>query len=323
MNRKAGNLHTLRRKGAAHCLRAALALPAAALLLYSCDPPASPPPASREISRVETKKDGSTVTTTPTAEGGELVVTKDPDGREVSRLETRSDKSTITTKTTAGGITKELVIHPSVTAIEDKAFENSGLTSLTIGNGVRRIGNAFANNPQLKTVTIAGTGPVKRNSFRGIFSRSGSSGIELTIQDGITAIADYAFAGNQLTSVSIPPSVTAIGDYAFFSTQLTSLTIGNSVKTIGAEAFALNQLTSLTIPPSVTKVGRGAFYDNLLTKLTIPPSVTAIGDYAFADNQLTRVTLSKALYDARGDAFDANSPGLRFSDHGGRDLGTN
>ena len=342
MNRQAGKLHTLRRESALHfkglgavkrglfCrhrLRSALILPAAALLLYSCDPPVSNPggtqtqhvktksdgstittkptaeggtlavhrnPGGTETQRVETKSDGSSITTTPAAKGGTLVVYKDSTGTETLRVETRSDKSTITTKPTAGGITKELVIHSSLTGIEDKAFENKQLTSLTVGNGVKTIGKqAFAGNPKLKTVTITGTGPVASNAFKGIFSASGSSGIELIIQEGITAIGDEAFQNNKLTSVSIPPSVTAIGEAAFWDNNLTSLTIGNSVKTIGNEAFSYNKLTSVSIPPSVT----------------------AIGEAAFADNKLTSVILAKALYDARGDAFDDNPAGLRFYEY--------
>ena len=233
-------------------------------------------PDGTETQRVETKSDKSTITTTPAAKGGTLAVHKNSSGTETQRVETRSDKSTITTK----GTTKELVLHPSVTAIEDKAFKNNDLTSLTIGNGVKTIGlGIFQNNRQLRTVTITGKGPVESNAFKAVFSASGSLRIELIIEDGITAIGD--------------------------------------------EAFAYNQLTKLTIPSSVTAIGERAFTFNALTKLTIPPSVTAIGERAFSGNKLTSVILSKALYDARGYAFAGNPPGLRFLDHEGRLLGRN
>ena len=253
-------------------------------------------PDGTETQRVETKSDKSTITTTTTAGGGTLAVYKNPDGTETQRVETRTDKSTITTKPSAAGGTKELVIHPSVTVIEDKAFQNNNLTSVTIGNGVKTIGkDAFADNRTLKTVTITGTGAIKNNAFtyedsslltKGIFGESGSSGIELVVEDGITSIGDEAFSKNDLTSV----------------------TIGNSVRTIGFAAFSENKLNALTIPPSVTSIGHAAFVLNKLTSVILP----------------------KVLYDTRGKAFNWNPPGLKFYEYSasapgsrGPELGTN
>ena len=68
----------------------------------------------------------------------------------------------------------------------------------------------------------------------------------------VVGIADYAFAYNQLTSITIPSSVTSIGNSAFSANQLTSVTIPSSVTSIGDWAFGNNQLTSITIPSSVT-----------------------------------------------------------------------
>ena len=303
---------------------------------------------------VHKDKDGNktkSIETTRPAGGGTLVVHKDAEDTETLRVETRSDKSTITTK----GTTKELVIHSSVTAIEDSAFYEKDLTSLTIGNGVKTIGRRAFYGNKLTSLTIGNRVQVIReNAF------TNNRLTSLTIPPSVTWIREAAFANNRLTSVSIGNGVQTIGNTAFRANQLTSLSIGNSVQTIGDNAFADNKLTSLTIPPSVFAIGKQAFYRNNLTSLTIgngvqtiesgafannrltslkignnvqtigeqafanndltsvsiPPSVNIMGRQAFLANKLDEVRLSKKLYDERGDAFKTN-PSPKFRSHKG------
>ena len=98
---------------------------------------------------------------------------------------TNSDGSTITTKSDG---TKHLVIPDLVTSIGKDAFKGKQLTSVSIpaslGGSVDQ--TAFALNSTLKEVTISGTGAIKEDAFKGIFGESGSSGIALVIEDGIT-----------------------------------------------------------------------------------------------------------------------------------------
>jgi hypothetical protein len=123
-----------------------------------------------------------------------------------------------------------------------------------------------------------------------------------------TSIGGYAFASNQLTSVTIPDSVTSIGGAAFNTNQLSSVTIPDSVTSIGGAAFAGNQLSSVTIPDSVTSIADGAFAFNQLTSVTIPVSVTSIGSNAFRGNQLTSVTIPNSVTSIGDTAFSYNQP---------------
>ena len=123
----------------------------------------------------------------------------------------------------------------------------------------------------------------------------------------VTSVGNYAFAFEELTSVSIPDSVTTIGDGAFAYSSLTFVTIPEFVTTIGVDAFAGNALTSITIPEFVTIISEDAFFDNALTEVTIPASVTTIGPWAFALNSLSSVTFLGNAPSDGGSVFYGNS----------------
>ncbi|WP_155808065.1 leucine-rich repeat domain-containing protein, partial [Brevibacillus borstelensis] len=106
------------------------------------------------------------------------------------------------------------------------------------------------------------------------------------IPDSVTNIGTYAFASNQLESVTIPDSVTSLGEGAFRNNRLQSVQIGNGMTIIGNGAFENNQLESVTIPDSVTSLGGWAFRNNRLQSVQIGNGVTNIGTSAFAINPL-------------------------------------
>ena len=225
-----------------------------------------------------------------------------------SILTTMRDKSTITTKTTGGGITKELVIHPSVTSIENGAFRENQLTSVTIGNGVKTIGDgAFRNN--LLT--------------------------SLKIPHSVTEIGEDAFRDNKLAEVILPKALynergTAFDDnpedLKFYEYDADKP--GNKGAGLNADGFIFITMSDgstittkddgsrhLVIADGIETIGEGAFWDNWLTSVVIPPSVTEIGESAFKGNQLAEVILPKALYNERGTAFDDNPEDLKFYEY--------
>jgi len=113
--------------------------------------------------------------------------------------------SNITRYTGSGGaVTIPSTINGTpVTSIEREAFNEKRLTSVTIPNSIKTIGN---------------------------FAFSGNQLTSVNIPNSVITIGPYAFSGNQLTSVNIPNSVRTIGYGAFEDNRLISITIGPNVE---------------------------------------------------------------------------------------------
>ena len=139
-------------------------------------------------------------------------------------------------------------------------------------------------------LTISGSGDMKNFSTNNIpwkDYRSDSDTYTITrivIEDGVTAIGNYAFRGcSSATSVSIPDGLTTIGSSAFYSCKMESVDIPVGVTTIGTSAFQkCSKLETVTIPGSVTSFGGSVFKECTgLTSVDILDGVTSISSSAF------------------------------------------
>jgi|GEM_PF-4825392 len=119
----------------------------------------------------------------------------------------------------------------TVTAIGNSAFEDKGLTSITIPNSVTTIGERAFHKNQLKHVVIP---------------------------DGVTSIEFAAFQNNQLESLTIPNSMTSIGRGVFSVNQLKSIVLGNSLNWIDSSAFVVNPINTIQLlgntPPDIHEI---------------------------------------------------------------------
>ena len=131
-----------------------------------------------------------------------------------------------------------------VVAINNNAFKNKGLTSVTIPKGVTLIGQeAFVAN-QLESVTIP---------------------------DSVTEIGNDTFRSNKLKSVTIPLGVKTIGNSAFARKKLTSVTIPDKVSSIGAFAFFENNLTEVIAKGVASAaIEESSFDDRRFIDLRVP-----------------------------------------------------
>ena len=200
----------------------------------------------------------------------------------------------------------------TVTGIEGGAFYNcSGLTSVTIGNGVTSIGNSvFAYCSGLTSITI----PDSVTSI-GSYAFERCSGLtSITIPDSVTSIGSGAFGScSGLTSVTIPDSVTSIGDDAFYNCSgIKSVTVPQYVldrRINSVFGYSYQSITNVAYSGIITNISERAFQVcQSLLRVTIPNTVKGIGDYAFTGcSGLTSVTIGDNVTSIGSSAFSGCS----------------
>ena len=157
-----------------------------------------------------------------------------------------------------------------VTSIDQYSFYQKTMTSVTIPDTVKKIGeSAFYECKNLKNVHIPDSvTDLEPYSFGDCYALA-----SFNIPKGITEIPAYAFEWANITSLDIPDNITKIGEGAFgFCENLTSLTIPDSVTEIDAKAFqSCKGLKSFEVPKNVTKLSGNAFMSSGITTLTVSP----------------------------------------------------
>ena len=173
----------------------------------------------------------------------------------------------------------------SVKGIEEQAFKNSYITSITIPSCITRIGgSAFQDCKELTSVHISDLKAWCNISLGGSYSNplyyakhlymDDNEIKDLVIPNDVSIIGSFTFSGcSGLTSISISNSVTSIGECAFSKcTGLKSVVIGNCVESIDTQAFMeCSGLESITFSNSVKTVSFAAFGScNNLSAVHIP-----------------------------------------------------
>lgn len=222
-------------------------------------------------------------------------------------------------------------IAEGVTGIGAYAFADCSLTSVSIPESVKKIGNcAFYYDKGLTAVEIgknvihigdyafvgcgltdvripANVQDIGRGALAECFSlksiRVEESNPQYTAVDGVLFDKTQKNllicpAGKEDASYTVPNGVTTIGESAFADCRnLTAVTISDGVTDIGIGAFEhCGKLTSVVLPSSVTAIGGGAFCYSGLTSIVIPDSVTNLGGALFSEcHNLTSVVLPKGM----------------------------
>lgn len=202
-----------------------------------------------------------------------------------------------------------LSIGEGVKKIGDRAFEGLEITSLTIPASVLEIGvGAFWHCP-IETLAVAEGNTeyfVKNNCL-----------IDKTTHTLVAAFGngtiskDFVWGGSDGKTKIF--DVTSIGYGAFAYAKIESMVIPSNVKTIGEFAFAHSALKQVVIESGVKNIGAKAFYmsENLQT-VSVADSVQSIGCNAFEgtkyyadkENENGIVYIGKVAYAYRGNKAD-------------------
>lgn len=144
------------------------------------------------------------------------------------------------------------------------------------------------------------------------------------VEDGVTAIGNYAFNGfTALESISIPKTVKKIGTNAFAGcTALESATIPADVNSIGDSAFSgCSKLASLTLAATVKTVEQNAFKDTALDSVRYDgvksdETITRNGIAKTGNEKLTGLTWKATCDDGKHQLETVNASAATCTEEG-------
>lgn len=146
---------------------------------------------------------------------------------------------------------------PGITAIEDYAFQGTGLKTFSFSKNLKTVSSLAFFDSNIESFETDSQNTVFTAKNGVIFTDNGKT------------LMFYPSANTAL-SYKMDNGITKIGSMAFANTKhLQSITIPNTVTTIGESAFqAAHALKAITLPDSVTKVDMFTFYKSALEEIT-------------------------------------------------------
>ena len=181
-----------------------------------------------------------------------------------------------------------IVLPSTLETIGNNCFAFCGLTSMHFPAPFRSYGdNALTAMGSLKAYTVDASNEYFKAENGVLFSKDGkvlnsfplACGLTTyDVQSGVDSIADFAFYGNVLTSITLPPTVQGIGKSAFCSSSaITTFVIPDAVTRIGNYSFSTcTNLKEVTLGSSLSKMGTSAFGNTkalrtVISRNNVPP----------------------------------------------------
>lgn len=217
------------------------------------------------------------------------------------------------------GNIKKVILPDGMTEIPDYMFDGSLVEEIVVPASVTSIGtNAFANTPNLKTVTFLApaegeeaqpltlaAGSTSSTGTTGVFFGSGIQTLTLperlvelptgtfmnttalktlNLPSSVTKIPNYCFYGSATAGLQLTDSITSIGSYAYsHTTGLADLNAEDfkNVETIDSYAFEYSSVKNVVFPESLVTTKMDMFRYSDVVSVEFPGTVTEVGNYMF------------------------------------------
>lgn len=211
------------------------------------------------------------------------------------------------------GLTSVTIDSQNLTTIGSEAFQGCPLSTVSLPASLKYIGDAAFASTSLSSITIpAGVISIGRNAFSNCTSLG-----SFTVASGNKTFSSsqgllYTYGYEKLLQVPankrpvyFHSNMKEIGEYAFNGCNVLFVNVPEGVTSIGEQAFRnCRKMTSVTLPESLTKVGAGAFYNcTALTTINFPSGLTAIPDEAFLGAGLKTLELPSTITSIGAKAF--------------------
>ena len=225
-----------------------------------------------------------------------------------------------------------------VRTIGERAFAGTGITSFTIPQGVEKIGADIVKGSSVTEIIISDSFDISSIDLTGapfagltlklaagttkyvlnndiLYSANGKEVLlatkatgAITIAEGVEKIAAYAFANQNITSISLPASLKSIGEGAFMGSKLASVDFNGAMElaVIEDRTFQNTKLTSVLLPASVQAVGDYAFGATPITSFACAgDKLEELGDSVFARcTALTEIVLPDSIKTMGSNTFN-------------------
>lgn len=218
-----------------------------------------------------------------------------------------------------GGERIEKLLLEGTGAIPDYAFLGFDIGSVTLGDGVKKIGkSAFCYCKSLASLSLGDSvEEIGERAFNMCTSLA-----DLSLGTGLESVGKYAFAGCGKLSctVRLPASLTEIGYAPFTDTSITAFEVAEGNPAYSAQDGVLfdkemkilvayprgKSDETYTVPDGVNRIAAEAFYTNpYLCEVAFPASLEEIGNSAFYScSALEKITFAgNSLVSVGSDAF--------------------